>query len=580
MIGELLQTTPDEIDDRLHHRVEGGQFAEGANWFGTVLPKKYLQSRGRRVSPASLKSSPHHRSVWMVRPLTFCPESWELLIGECPYCERPLGWHRTLGPWRCETCGRSLRHHKGDSVPEKLRDNLRIASALVSTDPAIRIRAMESLPSPFCAWGAGDVFAAAVELGTGAMIHRAGGKLADASSLARFDFSYFSEEHLAAGIELISGWESKFPNLVKDVVLFNLRSTKSARRALGFFGKYFTADCADTYLRKEIRRCMPKIISSLNAPIKTYDNSSIPVYRNSMVFSRSEASKSLKICARTLCRLDKKGESSIRSRGHKSETKLFNAKKLSASVKFYRSSISGSVAAARLGLPSFAMTALANDGVIDRVFDRDAMLMAQADQLYTSVSIDTLRDALFGVAQGRDDGGISVWKALEREAAPAIWSGVIKAILSGELYASWNAGPNAAAGEALSLQPIAVQDFRVGLRHELAPEDVTICEIEAARVLGTSPVVVSQAVKSGLLRAARSRRRLEIPLKALAEFSSEFILNGEIADRMGVHSAACRERMSDCGITPIRACPKARIWPRAEVEALLAERRQMISLRS
>jgi len=182
-LPDLLSVPPEDIGLRLHPRVVDGGFPEGVDWYGAVLPRRYVESRTRRVSPLSLRSSPYHRSTWMIRPLSFCAESWERLIRNCPYCERTLGWHQALGPWRCEWCGRSLRHYRGEQVLKDLRSDLQIATDLVSPDATTRRNALSKLPPPFCKWGAGEAFAAIVELGTGAQIHKPDGDPGDAIRL-------------------------------------------------------------------------------------------------------------------------------------------------------------------------------------------------------------------------------------------------------------------------------------------------------------------------------------------------------------------------------------------------------------
>ena len=87
--------------------------------------------RRRRVAPGSLRLSPHHRSVWQISPLPYCPESWDALIDTCPTCKQTLTW-RTRAIERCQACDFDLRSADAALAEPGDRQELRMIAALLT----------------------------------------------------------------------------------------------------------------------------------------------------------------------------------------------------------------------------------------------------------------------------------------------------------------------------------------------------------------------------------------------------------------------------------------------------------------
>jgi TniQ len=77
-----------------------------SDFFGIPLRQYFREPKIRRLSPAALHESPHHRAIWQIKPLHYCPKTGELLISRCPNpkCERTLTWNTTYGVQHCEFC--------------------------------------------------------------------------------------------------------------------------------------------------------------------------------------------------------------------------------------------------------------------------------------------------------------------------------------------------------------------------------------------------------------------------------------------------------------------------------------------
>lgn len=130
------------------------------DFFGEKICRYRFDFRARRVSPASLRISAHHRARWHLRTLSFCPESWEALIEICPSpgCRKPLRWAGCLQVDRCEHCEFDLKSAVTDQIPEGLRPSLGFVADLLHPEAQVRSAAAARLPSPLNSIGIGDLF--------------------------------------------------------------------------------------------------------------------------------------------------------------------------------------------------------------------------------------------------------------------------------------------------------------------------------------------------------------------------------------------------------------------------------------
>lgn len=130
------------------------------DFFGEKICRYRFDFRARRVSPASLRVSAHHRAQWHLRTLSFCPESWDTLIETCPSpgCLKPLRWAGCLQVDRCEHCDFDLKLAATEKIPKELRPALRFVANLLHPEPRVRSAAAARLPSPLNSVAVGDLF--------------------------------------------------------------------------------------------------------------------------------------------------------------------------------------------------------------------------------------------------------------------------------------------------------------------------------------------------------------------------------------------------------------------------------------
>ena len=134
VLADCLGVSPETI--RMHSPFWSPE-TKLLNFFGTLVPRGFLQFSYRRFSPNALSTSAHHRGLWQFRQLPICTEAWEYLEERCPnpFCRRRQVWRRTAGIDLCDYCAEPLTRAQATSVPESLRDGLKMLVGLIHHDP-------------------------------------------------------------------------------------------------------------------------------------------------------------------------------------------------------------------------------------------------------------------------------------------------------------------------------------------------------------------------------------------------------------------------------------------------------------
>jgi len=112
---------------------------------GSACRRDQLHFNTRRISPASLAISPHHRLVWLHNQLPFCPESLELLIDKCTSCGEVLRWSRCRGIGTCEYCRHVIGSENAAFLDPKLANAYRGFASIVAGMPSERDRIVSGL---------------------------------------------------------------------------------------------------------------------------------------------------------------------------------------------------------------------------------------------------------------------------------------------------------------------------------------------------------------------------------------------------------------------------------------------------
>ena len=228
-------------------------------WHGPA--RRFVETTARRISPLGLRASGHHRAVWMVKGLTYCPDTFEELTSRCPGCDGKLQWETARALSRCESCWTVLADYPGGRLSADLHADAKDVAGLVSPDSQVRNQVLRSLPQPFCSWEPGDVFQAAVELGLITSSPIAPPNCPRSKLLSVGDFSRFSAAELVSGYNFIKSWPRSFRRHVEEVT----RERRGDRRTfLGRMGKYFDRLAPETPLCRLIRQELPAVLGELN----------------------------------------------------------------------------------------------------------------------------------------------------------------------------------------------------------------------------------------------------------------------------------------------------------------------------
>lgn len=153
--GAVWDLSPERLSTRLKqpeamlaplvpHAMEDGGFRFGRRTIGA----KDLLRVNRRVSPSGLRKFGTDRCDWAISPITFCPDTWELLIGAChnPECGAKLTW-TARSIFNCEACGSDLRDAPVLKVKKEDRPALQLVLDLISSDPSISHSVVERMPA-------------------------------------------------------------------------------------------------------------------------------------------------------------------------------------------------------------------------------------------------------------------------------------------------------------------------------------------------------------------------------------------------------------------------------------------------
>lgn len=169
-IARVIGCDPEALASRGGERHRGGE-GDGdkrtpdVSFGPLVMPSRFIELRTRRIAPASLAKSGHHRLAWLNLLLPYCPESLERMVDACPACATRLGWRIAVGLGVCENCGEVIPPSGDPDLPEALAADYRLMAALSSPDASIVRRTVSDLPSSLQGASPGTLVRLALQLG-------------------------------------------------------------------------------------------------------------------------------------------------------------------------------------------------------------------------------------------------------------------------------------------------------------------------------------------------------------------------------------------------------------------------------
>ncbi|RZK03396.1 MAG: hypothetical protein EOO76_03095 [Novosphingobium sp.] len=497
--------------------------------------RTHLVFDSRRISPASLKVSPHHRIAWLHSLLPYCPESLELLIDECPRCRKRLGWRRGWGIDTCEHCRTIIESPDAEYLPDALAGSYRGFAAIAAGISEKLKPVLAALADELRALSPLSLVLLTVELGR---------LLGDDEDDGRGDVRRLgtlrTAEAGARGFELLHEW----PQRLRDEIATRMAILMEAgagghRRFLAALRRLGDEDGRARDRVDLIRRALPEVFQHASRAYRI-ERDVIGTAEFSRLTGLSSAQ--LKLLRDDGSALDyailRSGEreSAQYSREH--------AEDLNACL---RNSEPASRLAGRLGVPHYAVEQLACLG--DVTMEADPRLKSVRPELrLTSASVEALMARLVDAVSDADapDGAIPVSRAVRvigGRCKP--WGAIFEALAAGEVAAWWPAGtdtgslPKIALFRTMLVMPHAFVSLRDVAFDQAAWSGFAfareISQRDACEILNLDNVLIRPAVSAGRLNARKGAARgQEFELAEILDLAAEIVSAAELAPVLGV----------------------------------------------
>lgn len=554
-ICKLLDLDTDSIDKLFHPIVDQGEL-ESIKFNGTLLPRRFIEARARRYSPASLRNAKFGRTVWTLRPLQFCPESMEMLIDRCQ-CGHKLTWTAVRDIHACESCGRSLCKARPGKVDWKMRADAKDISDLVHSNSKVRTEALGRLPAPFGTWEPGDAFVAIVEMGVVLSDLEDNTKAVSGTE----SFAKLSTAHLVAGYQTLKGWPDSFHGLVRKC---SEGRSGNRRSLLGPLGKFFDADRQISPICALIREIAPKLFHTGAIKLPVYRGFRSKWLTHGDVISERQASIRFGVDHATLRRLSGRGDCFISASTVTQLVSLYDASKLQLSVALLRDSIPEQRCATLIGVPASYVDAFGRCGLIAPIEDRDAHILADGP-IYSRASMAELlsRSGRQHATHGPDE-EISIFDLLRGRLNPSDWTAVVNAALSLRLPAR-HSGASGAIVQNLFVAKLEGNEFLMRLPNNPLPYDLEVSCMGAEKVSGMSNVNLNRAVAAKFLPGRKTKHGVMIRLGDLDGFNRKFVFGSEVSRLVGRPAREVIALMASAGFAAVARVHTTHLWKRNDV---------------
>lgn len=564
-LAVLLGLSVDDVVNRMHAKTVGER-SNRIDWFGTPLERRFLEAPKRRFSPLGLELSDFVSAEWMIRPLAYCPETFDRLRHECPHCDAQLGWDRALGVSVCEKCDLDIRLGPAHLLSEERRPAYSVIAGLISTEASRRAESVERVPDRFRAWQPGDLFSAIVDLG----FARGCPETPSSSALANGDFRGFTEEHLFLGYDLLMHWDNSIQGMLKEIIRGQgAASSRGTPQSLGMLRRFFYANATRTALVDLMRAEVPTALRNLNMPLRVARNSVLLGVKREGTLSLRDARERYRIDNRLLARLVDKADCFIARHDSKFGTRLFHEERLAEAISSFRSATSIEALSRELGVPPCIVEACENLGLFERVAVRDAQLLAGSMILYETSSVRAFIEAFERSKTSSPDlHNISFLEGMRGEIIPEVWALILKALAEGKLAFQIDRAAGAWSS-SIRVNPSEIEHAIAELSSLPLPKTICMSMGNAAVLLGISPTSLGCAARAGLLTAERHESGYSVTLGDLDAFRSAFVFNQELNEAYAQSGVSWRAQVKRAGLKPVALLGGRHCWNRRALEAVV-----------
>jgi hypothetical protein len=215
-VAAALDIPQHEIASRMHPPVLDADDRAIVLFNSVQIRRKFIDAEARRFSPAALRASPCHRKIWDLRPLTFCPQSFEKLLSQCPECETDCTWGGA-SLINCRVCGCDLRYVPTTKLAPTDYSALCWFASLYSDRSTTREAAWAQFPAELRNLDQVTQIDLLLLFGSLAVDPAEVVCRNELRRLRNGDFSNWSFEKLRAGGDVLRDWPRNFFGLVKTL---------------------------------------------------------------------------------------------------------------------------------------------------------------------------------------------------------------------------------------------------------------------------------------------------------------------------------------------------------------------------
>lgn len=561
--------------------VEGCPPKTFVDYFGSPVRRLFREPSLRRVSPASLRQSAHHRAIGMIRPLTYCPESGEMLISQCPNpaCGKPLRWNYAFGINFCEFCldedsypTTDLRDFDQPKLPCDDLEVYRWTAALLGPHGA---RGPE-IPPFFQSWHGWEIFDMAVMLAT--ILARRSGDRATLSGPALFAQEDWHQNFMTAARAVL-----KWPDGVKDIV--TLMKEFSASRSgyysrskelgpLAAFGKHYGAlPKAAAALRSAVLNLDAHMRHS--KPERAYQS---PVDRSHEFLSYREAIQKHKISTKLLTSIALHDDIEvIRTGDEKFAPTYFNERQLVELLETRKQLLPIDRLRVATGLPMFAILGLIGSG---HILIAEGAIARFRDTCVHPSEIDRFRNRIENNAtKFHAADGIPLTKAIL--AAGGAGGGLlltfVQRCLDGKQEYSL-ANTHGKLASRIMLPARAWKEIAPvpGEYDPTAPTPAKMSRGDVEVYLDMPYEDIVGLIDCGLLKDATAERGRLVDGESVRIFNEAYFTTTTVGRRLKRHVKTIKKYLDEKGVAPAHSVkspnrPEAFIWRRSDIEPLLGE---------
>jgi hypothetical protein len=542
------------------------------HFFDGAVRALYLETSVRRVSPMSLRIAPHHRALWLLRPLPICVETFEPLIGACPHCDATLGWRHAKGVAFCEACGGDLRDG-GEGPVDCDQEAIRFAAGLL--DPCREPEGLATLHDDLRGLGPSDLFEFLIAL-VCAQLPFQDGQIAPFRRISTVaDFSESTVARLTKAARALMDWPRAMHDFADE-----LRDTASRRP--GHYGvkkelgPLVIMQSTDPHLSPEVKRVLSEFIaadmrrSEYALAVRRSQNR-----ENDDLVTLEQAQIEFSIDARTLKEVERRGGLTIlKNPDVANSPQLLSRREITELFRRKERAISHSTVVSTTGLQHKDATAIIRAGLI-RPIDEAVRATIGMGSWYEADDLDALIGGMVRrVSPDRPDRAVRLTFAAARlHGDENAWAPILRAILAGHLKLYRDTDQGRSLFASFWLDSIEETARVIGVEnHDVSDRMSTV---QAAKELQTSVPVIGVLRERKLIGTALDHRG--VSRRMLEQFKNRYVLTHEIVLRTRFTHVTVTAALKAAGIAPAFAIMKNNrgtdqlAWDRLEVERFISE---------